>query len=662
MQSPYPLRTGEPDCRDFLRTGRCKYGESCKYNHPPNVESGGGVKPLDPLEPLYPVRPNEPPCQYFLKHGSCKFGQSCKFNHPSGTPVNLADGSSNNLPSGLVFVTSNAPGSGDSSSHQFMASSAVQILPQRPSEPDCIYFLRNGRCKYGATCKFHHPLDSAGRNQAQQQLMQSTNARHRDRSHSFGSASEGRSQAHNVTYGQSRLQPITERARQHTHILLPDGQIALILDPQSLQNVSELNAQDRPKFYISQANGSSGTSQTMQSMEQNPVVVSPMLTSTSASSSHQTFESSVDLWSNTLSSQYQSGGTQHRGPNNQSQANGTSSQNPNSISYYKTSDDFDNGAGSGGSLSAYGSVDSGPQGQGDYAHHHSQHFSQNQGQGPMPQHKSWSIEISDGDLSYHPQQRRSPSSNNDYRDRANSVGNATEQPGSYYWPSAGSLSRQSNVGKTDSADVGLPVYDQPSRGYDARFNPHQYNARNSATLATGQGVDRSHSFERHPTMSPSSKTEHGHYSGPADQSLDNRRRAEQSSGDDDGLSMMTSALLTMMDRHSPSEDQQANARMSTNQGPPASPHHGGQRMLNHSEKGYYHSEPNMRERESPMQPMPPPPGMTMMSPSRMSAVDAPRPFHPYQDISRSRSPPDDNYNSGGYSQTASWTQSWSDQR
>ena len=30
-------------------------------------------------------------------------------------------------------------------------------------EPDCIYFLRNGRCKYGGTCKYHHPLNGRRR-------------------------------------------------------------------------------------------------------------------------------------------------------------------------------------------------------------------------------------------------------------------------------------------------------------------------------------------------------------------------------------------------------------------------------------------------------------------------------------------------------------------
>lgn len=144
------------DCRDFLRTGRCKYGASCKYNHPPNVQSGGGMKaPLDPSEPLYPLRPNEPLCQYYLKHGTCKFGQACKFNHPPQT-------SQRAILNGNSVVLMNIGRPNGENPHYVLnqdPSVVLQVLPQRPDEPDCIYFLKNGRCKYGATCRYHHPLN-----------------------------------------------------------------------------------------------------------------------------------------------------------------------------------------------------------------------------------------------------------------------------------------------------------------------------------------------------------------------------------------------------------------------------------------------------------------------------------------------------------------------
>ena len=114
----------------------------------------------------FPIRPNEPVCQYYLKHGTCKFGHTCKFNHP---PHVLSSGGGPILPAGAVLMNvSGLPGQqviaindgsgmrGDRVQHH--SHQVVQLLPQRPGEPDCIYFLRNGRCKYGATCKYHHPL------------------------------------------------------------------------------------------------------------------------------------------------------------------------------------------------------------------------------------------------------------------------------------------------------------------------------------------------------------------------------------------------------------------------------------------------------------------------------------------------------------------------
>lgn len=115
--------------------------------------------PIDPSEPLFPVRPNEPVCQYYMKHGTCKFGQTCKFHHPP-----QVDGTGG-VVNGTCTVVLSVPNSRTNDGAQTMwnpgnDSSGFQlILPQRPDEPNCIYFLKNGRCKYGATCRYHHPLN-----------------------------------------------------------------------------------------------------------------------------------------------------------------------------------------------------------------------------------------------------------------------------------------------------------------------------------------------------------------------------------------------------------------------------------------------------------------------------------------------------------------------
>lgn len=110
----------------------------------------------------FPIRRGEPTCQYYLKHGTCKFGQACKFHHPpqselaaavmGGSAVVMNVGRTSARGSGQQIVLNSVDGSTGT------AAMALQFLPQRPDEPDCIYFLRNGRCKYGATCRYHHPV------------------------------------------------------------------------------------------------------------------------------------------------------------------------------------------------------------------------------------------------------------------------------------------------------------------------------------------------------------------------------------------------------------------------------------------------------------------------------------------------------------------------
>jgi Zinc finger C-x8-C-x5-C-x3-H type (and similar) len=114
--------------------------------------------PLNPSEPLFPIRPGEAVCQYYLKHGTCKFGQACKFDHPIQTAEQLLQNQGissavrqNEIVSSQLVLNPIFP---DQNGQGVM----LQLLPQRPDEPNCIYFLKNGRCKYGATCRYHHPV------------------------------------------------------------------------------------------------------------------------------------------------------------------------------------------------------------------------------------------------------------------------------------------------------------------------------------------------------------------------------------------------------------------------------------------------------------------------------------------------------------------------
>lgn len=118
--------------------------------------------PVDPSEPMFPIRPSEPMCQYYMKHGTCKFGQACKFHHPPQSSVTAAlvgggtvvmnVGRKTDVPQ---IVVNSLAGEATASGTPMM----LQFLPQRPEEQDCIFFLKNGRCKYGATCRYHHPIN-----------------------------------------------------------------------------------------------------------------------------------------------------------------------------------------------------------------------------------------------------------------------------------------------------------------------------------------------------------------------------------------------------------------------------------------------------------------------------------------------------------------------
>ncbi|GAB4860531.1 hypothetical protein Ancab_035691 [Ancistrocladus abbreviatus] len=127
-RSQYPVRLDAEDCSFFLRTGTCKFGMNCKFNHPPKWNNQAvKVKEKDgSLEKI-----GQANCKYYDRPGGCKFGSACRFNHIKKTPT-----------APLLELN-------------FMG------LPIRPGEKECPYYMRSGSCKYAANCRFHHPEPSA---------------------------------------------------------------------------------------------------------------------------------------------------------------------------------------------------------------------------------------------------------------------------------------------------------------------------------------------------------------------------------------------------------------------------------------------------------------------------------------------------------------------
>lgn len=66
----YPQRPGQPECQHYLKTGDCKFGSSCKYNHPSEwvvPETSSALSPMGlPLRPVCTLSPHTPKSHYLL--------------------------------------------------------------------------------------------------------------------------------------------------------------------------------------------------------------------------------------------------------------------------------------------------------------------------------------------------------------------------------------------------------------------------------------------------------------------------------------------------------------------------------------------------------------------------------------------------------------------
>ncbi|CAI0376231.1 unnamed protein product [Linum tenue] len=201
---PYPERPGEPDCSYYIRTGLCRFGATCRFNHPPNRKLAIAAARM---KGEFPERIGQPECQYYLKTGTCKFGATCKFHHPKdkagiagrvslnilGFPLRPGQVGSVSSPdsqqqSGNSQIygnslqnetTSTDPYRSGSVSVGFYALQGDNVFPERPGQPECQYYMKTGDsgalinqqgeplcifysrygiCKFGPSCKFDHPM------------------------------------------------------------------------------------------------------------------------------------------------------------------------------------------------------------------------------------------------------------------------------------------------------------------------------------------------------------------------------------------------------------------------------------------------------------------------------------------------------------------------
>ncbi|XP_075487222.1 zinc finger CCCH domain-containing protein 58-like [Primulina tabacum] len=200
----YPLRPGEKECSYYVKTGHCKFGVTCKYHHPqpvgiqvPERTPGPGALAGPAAVPTPAVYPTlQPPI-----HSSQQYGVisgNWPVARPPILPGSYVPGSYGHvlLPPGVVPVpgwtpypapispagfpsTQSSGGTGTmyritqlspqattytrpylpvtSSAGPSSSSQKENAFPERPGQPECQYYLRTGDCKFGSTCKYHHP-------------------------------------------------------------------------------------------------------------------------------------------------------------------------------------------------------------------------------------------------------------------------------------------------------------------------------------------------------------------------------------------------------------------------------------------------------------------------------------------------------------------------
>ncbi|KAK1377246.1 Zinc finger, CCCH-type [Heracleum sosnowskyi] len=124
---PYPLRPDAEDCSFYMRTGTCKYGSNCRFNHPLKRKNQASRDMFKQREEHFDG-PGPTECKYQSTPGGCKYGKACRYNHSRPKP-------------------SVAP----------IAEFNFLGLPMRVGEKECPYYMKTSSCKYGSNCRFNHP-------------------------------------------------------------------------------------------------------------------------------------------------------------------------------------------------------------------------------------------------------------------------------------------------------------------------------------------------------------------------------------------------------------------------------------------------------------------------------------------------------------------------
>ena len=191
-----PMRPGQPDCSFFMKTGTCKFGDQCKFNHPPHMRAapkgaapGFGAPmpahhaPAPPstgfwethmspdgipyfFNPVTAVSTWDPPADLFAPQqnfaappASAAFAGAMTNYAQQGAEAGRQVAAQTAAAGALSFSFDPARQMQTAMANAIVAQQG--LLPLRPGEPECAFYLKTGTCKYGHECRFHHPIGGA---------------------------------------------------------------------------------------------------------------------------------------------------------------------------------------------------------------------------------------------------------------------------------------------------------------------------------------------------------------------------------------------------------------------------------------------------------------------------------------------------------------------
>ncbi|KAK7264605.1 hypothetical protein RJT34_32214 [Clitoria ternatea] len=198
----YPLRMGEKECSYYVKTGQCKFGAVCKFHHPQpagvQILAPSPIPPVSPLpmpvpSPMYQTvqPPSGPSSQQYgvlvarqpmlpgsvvqgpygpvvLSPAMVPFSGWGPYQAPAAGSA-LPSSTPSNVGSTQLYGVTQQPSSTTAYAGPYQPSGSSigpsgssqkeHPYPERPDQPECHYYMKTGECKFGPSCRYHHPPD-----------------------------------------------------------------------------------------------------------------------------------------------------------------------------------------------------------------------------------------------------------------------------------------------------------------------------------------------------------------------------------------------------------------------------------------------------------------------------------------------------------------------